>query len=128
MLANGTLVEGINVPSLSEPRQARRSAPLERERDFAAENFYTISTDTHIDDLVITGLRRLGGAHKYAARTVHFEALLDQNRLVAGRDAVAHHPGGAASGRRAGGRISPLWKIMRAWSEPSDRRFRGVTQ
>ena len=65
------------------------------ERDFAAENFYTISTDTHIDYLVIS----LRGAHKNATGTVHFEALLDQDALLAGGHAVGDHPRGATSGR-----------------------------
>ena len=48
--------------------------------DFSAQNFYTISTDTHIDDLVIL----LRGAHKNATRTVHFHPLFDENALLAG--------------------------------------------
>jgi len=40
---------------------------LDRDRDFSAENFYTISTDTHIDDMVILSLVRLCGANKNVA-------------------------------------------------------------
>jgi hypothetical protein len=43
-------------------------------RHLAAQNFHTISTDTHIDHLVIP----LRGAHKNAARAVHFESLFDR--------------------------------------------------
>src|SRR5258706_3149730 len=49
------------------------------ECQFAAENFYTISTDTHIDYVVIF----LCGAHKNATRTVHFESLFDHYLLIA---------------------------------------------
>src|SRR5712692_3199028 len=79
---------------------------LDGERSFSAENLHTISTDTHIDDFVIT----LGGANKNAAGTVHFQALLDQNPLLAGNHAVRHHPGGAASGGGPGGRIVSVVK------------------
>src|SRR5882724_10844316 len=68
------------------------------ECQFAAENFYTISTDTHIDYLVIF----LRGAHKNATRTVHFESLFDHYVLIAGGDAARNHPGSATSGCRAG--------------------------
>src|SRR5271165_6833800 len=78
---------------------------LDRDRDFPSENFYTISTDTHIDDLVILPIILLRGANKNTTGTVHFESLLDQNLLLAGRDTVRHHPGGAASGGRTGSRI-----------------------
>jgi hypothetical protein len=71
----------------------------------AAENFYTISTDTHIDDMVILPLVRLCGANKNAAGTVHFETLLDQDLLVAGGNAVRDHPGGAASRGGTGGGV-----------------------
>src|SRR5229473_8330024 len=79
---------------------------LRGERDFSAENLHTISTDTHIDDFVIT----LGGANKNAAGTVHFQALLDQNPFIAGNHAVRNHPGGAASGGGTGGRIVSVVK------------------
>ena len=46
--------------------------------NFAAENFYTISTDAHIDYLVIF-LRR---AHKYAARAMNFQSLFDHYALI----------------------------------------------
>ena len=71
------------------------------EREFGAKDFHTISTDTHIGDLVITP----GGANENAAGTVHFEALLDQGLFIAGGDAVRDHPGGTAAGGRSGGGI-----------------------
>ena len=49
-------------------------------------------------------------AEKYAAGTVHFEALLDQDLLIAGRNGVRDHPGGAASGGGPGGRIFSVVK------------------
>ncbi len=64
-----------------------------RKRNFSAQNLHTISTDAHIDDLVIP----LGGAHENATGTVHFDTLLDQNALVAGGNAVGNRPCGAAS-------------------------------
>src|SRR5260370_17653339 len=79
-------------------------AALDGERDFSAENLHTISTDTHIDDFVIT----LCGANKNAAGTVHFQALLDQNPLLAANHAVRHHPGAAASAARPAGRIASV--------------------
>src|SRR6266446_1846816 len=81
-------------------------AALDGERDFRAENLHTISTDTHIDDFVIA----LCGANKNAAGTVHFQALLDQNPLIAGNYTVCHHPGGAASGGGPGGWIVSVVK------------------
>src|SRR3981189_831134 len=74
---------------------------LVREREFAAQNFYTISTDTHIDHLVIL----LRGAHKNATGTVHFETLFDHYVLVARRDTMRHHPRGPTTRRRAGRRV-----------------------
>jgi hypothetical protein len=79
----------------------------DRDRNFTAQNFYTISTDTHIDHLVIV---LAFGAHKNATGTVHFEALLDQNLLLARRHAMGDHPGGAASGGRTGGGIVAVVK------------------
>src|SRR3981189_1761324 len=74
---------------------------LVREREFSAQNFYTLSTDTHIDHLVIL-LRR---AHKNATRTVHCEAMFDPHALVAGRDTMRNHPGGATTCSGAGRRV-----------------------
>src|SRR5580658_9471780 len=88
------------------------------ECDFTAENFHTISTDTHIDHLVILLVDALGGANKNPARAVHFEPLLDQNPLLAGCNAVRHHPGGAASGGGTGRGIVPVVK-NHASMEPS---------
>src|SRR5580700_2526665 len=79
---------------------------LDWNRDLSPENFYTISTDAHIDDLVILLLC----ADKNAAGTAHLEALFDQNLLVAGGYAMGHHPGGAASGGGAGGGIVSVIK------------------
>ena len=50
---------------------------------FTAKNFHTISTDTHIDNMVIVQIIYLRGAHKNAAGTVHLETLLDHYLLVA---------------------------------------------
>src|ERR1019366_9748803 len=52
----------------------------------------------------------LGGANENAAGTVHFEALLDQNPLLAGGNGVRDHPSGAASGSGTGGRIFSVVK------------------
>jgi hypothetical protein len=75
------------VPSDWEPRLERRFAPLDGNRNFAAENFHTISTDTHIDNMVITPIVlpviAPGGANKNAAGAVRLQNLLDQNPLVA---------------------------------------------
>src|SRR5208283_1423180 len=71
------------------------------EREFAAEDFHTISTDTHIDNLVITPR----GADEDAAGTTHFQALLDQYLLIARGNAVGDHPSGTATGGGSGGRI-----------------------
>jgi len=68
-------VRGKIVPSASEPRLAQRFDPLDGERDFTAENFHTISTDTHIDHLVILPIILLRDANKNATGTVHFDAL-----------------------------------------------------
>src|SRR5208282_2057380 len=84
--------------------------PLDGERDFTTENFYTISTDTHIDHLVILPIVLLCGANKNAAGTMHFEPLLDQDLLIARSNAVRNHPGGAASGGRSSGRIFSVVK------------------
>src|SRR5208337_1317543 len=92
-------------PMGGEPRLSRRFDPLDRDRDFAAENFHTISTDTHIDHLVILPVVLLRGANKNAAGTVHFEALLDQNPLVTPGNTVRHRPRGTASGGGTCGRI-----------------------
>ena len=77
------------MPSASEPRLARHFDALDRNRYFTAENFHTISTDTHIGDMVIVPIFRLGGANKNATGTVHFQSLLNQNLLLAGRNPVA---------------------------------------
>jgi hypothetical protein len=103
-------VDETNVPSRRDPLQSQRSGPLKRERDLAAEHFYTISTDTHIDDMVILPGVFSGGANEDATGTVHFEPLLDQNLFVAGGNAVRHHPGGATSGGGTGGGIVSIVK------------------
>ena len=75
------------MPSAWEPRLERCIASLDGNRNFAAENFHTISTDTHIDNMVITPtvlpVIVPGRANKNAAGSVHFETLLDQNPLAA---------------------------------------------
>jgi hypothetical protein len=95
-------VRGKIVPSIREPRLSCYFALRDRECNFAAKNFYTISTDTHIDDMVITlvvvSIALARRAHKNVAGTVHFEALLDQNLLIASSDAVRDHPRGTTSG------------------------------
>lgn len=96
--------------SAPEPRLARCFDALNRNRDFTVENFYTISTDTHIDNMVILPTLLPGGANENAARTVHFEALLDQNPLLAGGNGVRDHPGGAAAGGGPSGRIFSVVK------------------
>ena len=102
------------MPSAWEPRLERCIASLDGNRNFAAENFHTISTDTHIDNMVITPtvlpVIVPGRANKNAAGSVHFETLLDQNLLVAGSNSVRNHPGGAASRRRTGRRIVSVVK------------------
>jgi hypothetical protein len=103
-------VFGKIVPSGRKPRQSQCFDALDGERDFTAKNFYTISTDTHIGDMVILPILLLGGANKYAAGAVHFEALLDQNLLIAGSKGVRHHPGRAASGGGPGRRIVSVVK------------------
>jgi len=80
-------------------RAASRVSEIERE--FGAKDFHTISTDTHIGDLVIT----FGGADENAAGTLHFEALLDQDLLIAGGNCVRGHPGRTATGGGSGGGI-----------------------
>ena len=110
MLANGTLVFGKIVPMGGEPRLSQCFDALDRDRDFSAENFYTISTDTHIDDMVILPLVRLCGANKNVAGTVHLKTLLDQDLLVAGGNSVRNHPGRAASRGGTGGRIVSVVK------------------
>ena len=64
-----------------KPRLSLCFDPLNGERDFTAKNLHTISTDTHIGDMVILPvvlpIIQLCGANKNAAGTVHFEALLD---------------------------------------------------
>src|SRR5208283_2023336 len=95
------------VPSCRMPRRTRRFISSDRDSDFTAENFYTISTDTHIDHLVIL----LAGAHKNATGTVHFQPLLDQNLLLARGHAMGNHPSRAASGGGArGGIVSAIKK------------------
>ena len=59
----------------------QRFGPLDCEREFTAQNFHAISTDTHSDHLVIL----FRGANKNATGTMHLEALLDQNPLIAER-------------------------------------------
>ena len=98
------------MPLASEPRLARCFDALDRNRDFTAENFHTISTDTHIDDMVILPIIQPGGANENATGTVHFQALLDQNLLLAGSNAVRDHPRGTASGGGSGGGIVSVVK------------------
>ena len=110
MLANGTLVAGKIVLSVSEPQLSLCFDRLDCERDLAAKNFYTISTDTHIDHIVILTIFFSAGAHKNAAGTVHFETLLDHHLLLALSNAMRDHPGGAAPRRRSGRRIVAVIK------------------
>src|ERR1700722_18910107 len=98
------------VLSRPKPRLSRRYAHSRSDRHFAAENFYTISTDTHIDDLVILRTTTLRRAHKNAARTVHFEPLLNQHLLLARRNTVRNHPRGATTGGRTRRRIISVVK------------------
>ena len=98
------------MPSASEPRLSRCFDALDRDRNFTAENFHTISTDPHIGNMVILPIVLLGGANENAARTVHFQPLLDQNALLASGNGVRHHPSGAASGSGTGGRIFSVVK------------------
>lgn len=92
---------GQNCGMRRAPRLSQRFTLLDRDRDLAAENFYTISTDAHIDNIVmpdvmsdgILALQVSRGANKNAAGTVHFEALLDQDLFVARSNAVRHRPG-----------------------------------
>jgi len=80
VLANGTPVQGRIVPSASEPRLSRCFDALDRDRNFTAENFHTISTDPHIGNMVIPPVIELDGANKKAAGTVHFEFASDCSR------------------------------------------------
>jgi hypothetical protein len=92
-------VLGRIVPSASEPRLSQGFDPLERELNFTAKYFYTISTDTHIDHMVILPIRLPRGANKNATATVHFEA---SNRA---RGPMRYHNPCRSlhgSGRRAG--------------------------
>src|SRR5258708_36853370 len=98
------------MPWRGEPRLSQRFVPLKDDGELTAENFHTISTDVHIDHLVIMPVIQLGRANENAAGTVHFEALLDQNLLLAGSNAVRDHPGGAASGGGACGRVVSIVK------------------
>ena len=93
MLANGTLVLGNIVLCGEQAHLSQRCAPLHLKCHFTVKNFYTISTDTHIDNLVIPPTTVPGGAHKNTAGTVRFEALLNQDLLVASGNAVGNHPG-----------------------------------
>jgi hypothetical protein len=79
---------------------------LVREREFSAKNFHTISTDTHIDHLVIL----LRGAHKNATWTVHFETLFDHHVFVARSDTMRHHPGGTTTRSGSSRRIFAVVK------------------
>jgi hypothetical protein len=54
------------------------------EENFPAENFDSISTDTHIDNSVTLERR----AYENAARTVHFDALLNEHTLLWPGDCV----------------------------------------
>ena len=83
---------------------------LERKCDFTAEYFDTISTDTHIDHMVIMLVAMPGGAYKNAAGPVHFESLFDQNLFIAGGNAMRHHPCRATSRRRPRSRIVAIVK------------------
>jgi hypothetical protein len=58
---------------MREPHVTGSFGALARNCDFTAKNFYTISTDTHIGNLVIL----LASANENAAGAVHFEALFD---------------------------------------------------
>src|ERR1017187_6030173 len=78
---------------------------LDRQSNFTAENFYTISTDTHIDHLVIVLEILLCRTHENAARTVHLEPLFDFHLLIARGHPVCDHPGRTASRRRTRRRI-----------------------
>lgn len=61
----------------SEKRAEHRVSILRRASVTAqANNLYTISTGTHIDNLVITKIFPLRGASENAAGTVHFAACL----------------------------------------------------
>src|ERR1039457_3960073 len=83
---------------------------LDRQSNFTAENFYTISTDTHIDHLVIVLALPLCRTHENAAWTVHFEPLFDLHLLIAGGHTVRDHPGRAAARRRTRRRILSVIK------------------
>ena len=83
---------------------------LDRKCDFAAEYFDTISTDTHIDHMVIMLAAVPRGAYKNVAGPVHFQSLLDQNLFIAGGDTMRDHPCGATSRRRSRSRIVPIVK------------------
>jgi hypothetical protein len=102
VLANGTGVSGKIVPLGSAPLGPQRFNPLERNANFAAKNFDTISTDAHIDNMVIVPCILPGGAHENAAGTVHFEPLLDHDAFIALSDAVRDHPRSTASSGRTG--------------------------
>jgi len=100
------------------PRLSQRFTLLDRDRDLAAENFYTISTDAHIDNIVmpdvmsdgILALQVSRGANKNAAGTVHFETLPIRTRSSLAAHAMGNHPGSAASRRRPGRRIRLRYK------------------
>ena len=111
----------------SESRNCRSVFDLlDRERDFAAENFYTISTDTHIDHLVILLIILFGGANKNAAGTVHLRA------PARSKPARRSRQRRAPPSRRRSIRRRNRWrdrlrckKSCGRGGGPSDRRFRG---
>jgi len=65
---------------------------------FSAKNFDSISTDTHINHSVIP----VGSPYKNATRTVHLNALLDQDAFVGPGHVGCHHPCGGATRSRPG--------------------------
>jgi len=76
---------GQNCGMRRAPRLSQRFTLLDRDRDLAAENFYTISTDAHIDNIVMPDASMSDGilassslawrATKMLLGTVHFRDL-----------------------------------------------------
>jgi len=76
-------------------------AQRELEKNFAPYYFDGAASDANVNYPVIV----LRCADENAARSLHFDALFDENALVGVSYAVRDHPGSGAPGGRAGCRI-----------------------
>ncbi len=74
---------------------------IELQGVFAFRDFDGVAADADIGDFVAL----FAGAKEDVAGALHFDALQVVDYLIGRHDAVADHPGGRATGRRAGGGI-----------------------